>query len=196
MRYFDLPEWRFDEIIETLKRDIKKSEQTIPDMVKKHFINIVFKTGENCYQFSHYIYNLCDLKELETRKEAEDLLNSLEWLERTGDNMWVDKNHGDETYTTSDGEVIPMHYEIRESDCMVYADGNWYVRYSQEEKDKLKETLYMLEKARIYLDVYDHCHDQSSFGEGRFSDELKKRLEEFEDNYEINLDEIDDSDDY
>ena len=36
---------------------------------------------------------------------------------------------------------------------------------------------------RVYLDVYDHCCDQCSFGNGHFSNELKEELEKFEKNY-------------
>lgn len=184
-RYFDFREWDLEEICYSLRKRIAESKKPIPPKVKRHLISIIYRTDVNCYTYSNLksLYSISDFK---NRQEAIDFLNKFSWLTRTGDNSWEESSVR-ETYIDANGNEVKYHYEINEGDYEEYEDGESYFEYSNEEKEKLSEALHMIEKARVYINVYDHCCDQYSFGEGRFSDELKTELENFEKEYTENL---------
>ena len=178
--YFDYRDWDLQEICDSIREKIAESKKPIPPKVMKHDISIVYRISGVCCVYS--TYHLCgyDLPKFKTRQEAEDYLSKISWIKRTGENSWEEIPVREEPYIDENGNKINPHYEIRESDYEVYEDGEYYTLYSDEEKQKLSEALYMIEKARIYMQVYDHCCDQGSFGEGGFSDELKEEMDKFE----------------
>lgn len=180
--YFEYRDWDIEDLCYSIRERLHKSKKPIPKKIWKHSVSIVYRTGENCYSYPNYgWYQLSNLPDFNTREEAEKYLDSLKWLVREGD-IWIDE-HERHTYITKDEKTIPYHYEIRESDYETWEDGNYYIEYSEEEKKALSDALYWVEKARIYMGTYDHCSDQGSFGDGRFSDELKRELEKFESSY-------------
>lgn len=183
MKYFDIHDWNMDELVNNIRERIVESKKDIPPKVVRHYIMIAYKCGESCYTYpnrGYFAYGV--VPEFETREEAEEYLDHCSGITRIGENAWVEDGY-DDTYELSDGSVERCHYMIRESDCEEYEDGEYHCEYSDEEKDKLSEALYIIEKARVYMKVYDHCCDEYSFGGGSFSDELKEELEKFEEEY-------------
>lgn len=182
-RYFDYSEWNIDELCNHIRERIFESKKPIPKKVMKHYICIVFRTGENCYTYPNYgVFAYGYIPEFKTRKEAEDYLAKHDWIERKGDNCWVEYNEV-RYYDLKSGGSEQYHYEIRESDYEEYEDGENYIEYTEEEKNQLSEILYQIERGKVCMSVYDHCCDQGSFGGGSFSEELKEELEKFEKEY-------------
>lgn len=191
-RYFEYRDWELENICQNLREYIHVSRQPIPAKIKKHCVSILYREGETCYIYPNYgWFSYGVVPEFKTREDAEKYLESLPDIKKI-DGLWVDVSRN-EIYETSDGKKIPCHYIVRESDYEVYADDEYHIEFSEEEKQKLSEALYNIEKARVYLRVFDYCCDQSSFGEDRFSNELKEELDKFENNY--NEDYIPDKDD-
>ena len=183
MRYFDIYDWKLDELVDNIRERIADSKRPIPPKVMRHCIMIVYKCGEDSYSYpnrGYFAYGV--VPEFTTRQEAEEYLNHCTGITRVGDNSWVEDGYN-ETYEKKDGSVENCHYMIRESDYEEYEDGEHHTEYSEEEKRLLSEALYNIEKSRVYMTVYDHCCDQYSFGGGGFSDELKEELEKFEKEY-------------
>lgn len=182
-RYFEYRDWDIEELCDSIRNRIADSKKIIPPIVKKQGVSIIFKTSENSYSYPHHFnYNYRENKSFETKEECLKCLDNTAWVEKIGDNMWIDIQEK-RTYTDKDGNEIPYHYEIHEYEYEQYEDGEHYTLYSDEEKKMLSDALYHIEKARIYMQVYDHCSDQGSFGKGSFSDELKEELDKFEKNY-------------
>lgn len=182
-RYFEYRDWEIEDICNNIRKRIMDSKKPIPLKVKKYGVSIIYRTSETSYQSG---WNRLHYVELEDKEQAIKFLDNCRWLVREGENMWVDdcEKH---TYINKDGITIPYHFEIREYEYECYEDGNDYVEYSDEEKQMLRETLYNIEKARVYLSVYDHCSDQYSFGDGNFSNSSLSSLEKFEKEYSENL---------
>lgn len=175
-RHFDYKDWELEEICNSIRERIADSKKVIPKKITKKGVNIIYRTSETSYQSG---WNRLHYVNIEDKEQAEKYLNNCRWLIKIDENMWID-DCDKHTYTTKDGITIPCHFEIKEYDYECYEDGNDYVEYSDEEKQMLRETLYNIEKARVYLSVYDHCTDQYNFGHGDFSKELKKELEKFD----------------
>ena len=181
-RYFDYREWDFEEICQNLRKRIYESKQPIPKKVMKHSVSILYRISKDCCTYPNTGW-FSYMPEFKTVEDAEKYLESIPGIDKDG-GLWINFQSGKvDTYEDKNGIEVPCHYEIRENDYEVYEDGNYYTEYSDEEKEKLSETLYNIEKMRVYLDVYDHCCDQYSFGNGHFSNELKEELEKFEKNY-------------
>ena len=179
-RWFDYSEWELDEVCNSIRERIRDSKHVLPPKVMRHYVSIMFRISESSYTNPSRIWFSYDqLPHFETRQDAEKYLDSMSWLEKTGVNSWVEEGET-RYYDTKDGDSVPVHYEIHENDIEEFEDGEEHVEYSDEEKQKLSEILYLIEKAKVCLDVYDHCSDQWSFGHGQFSEELKERLERFE----------------
>ena len=183
MRYFDIYDWKLDELVDNIRERILESKKPLPKKVMRHLVIIVYRCGEGSYIFPNRGYFAHGVvPEFKTRQEAEDYLNQCDGIIKIGDGAWVEDGYND-TYTKSDGTVERCHYTIRESDYEEYEDGEHHTEYGEEEKKMLSEALYNIEKARVYMRVYDHCCDQYSFGDNRFSNELKRELEKFEKEY-------------
>lgn len=182
-RYFDYSDWSLEELCNHIRDRIEESKKPIPPKVMKHSVSIVYRVGEGCYSYPTYGYfSYPHMPDFKNRHEAEDYLDKCGWIEKKGDNFWVDTCEK-QTYKDKDGNDVYYHYEIRESDYEAYEDDEFHTEYSDEEKQKLSEALYMIEKARVYMSVYDYCCDNGCFGHGDFSDELKEELEKFEKNF-------------
>lgn len=197
-RYFDFREWDFDEICHNLRERIAESKKPIPPKVMVHSVCIVFRQSESSYTYTHSLsyswgYN-SNYQNFKTREEAEKYIATCAWIEKLGDNFYIDIDEK-RTYTDKNGKEVLYHYEIKESDYEQYADGNSYYEYSDEEKRLLSETLYNIEKARAYISAYDYCCDQCSFGEGRYEREVKEELKKFEKEYTEELPPDEDYDD-
>lgn len=181
MRYFDIRDWDIEEMCDSLRERIAEAKKPLPKRVMKHSVSIILRTSPTSYQSPEpYFYR----ERFQTREEAEKFMDKTPWIERTGDNSWIElgsRNH--KTYIDKEGNEVPYHYEINEYDYETWEDDEYHIEYSDSEKKMLSETLYQIEKARIYMDVYDHCCDQGSFGEGHFAQELNERLKKFEEEY-------------
>lgn len=183
-RYFDYRDWDLDEICNSLRERIAEAKVPIPPKVPVHSVSIVYRTSAESCSYTHslsysYIY---ERHNFTTREEAEEYIDKCAWIKKLGDNFWVDLDEKD-TYIDKEGNKVLRHYEIHESDYEQYADGEWHTEYSDEEKKLLSETLFTIERARAYMRAYDHCCDQCSFGEGRYVQEVKEELEQFEKEY-------------
>lgn len=186
-RYFDYSDWDIEEVCNHIRERIFESKKTIPPKVMKHFVSIVYRTGESCYSYGCYgLYSYGRMPEFETREDAEKFLDKCAWITKLGDNFWVEDRES-RSYDTKDGKTVLCHYEIRESDYEVYEDGGDYIEYTDEEKKQLSDILYIIEKARVCMSVYDHCCDQGSLGGGSFSEELKEELDKFEKDFSEDL---------
>lgn len=183
MRCFDISEWKLDELTDNIRERIVETKVEIPPKVIKHGVSVRYKTGENNYRYPNWGYFTYDMtKVFKTREDYEKYLDSISYIEKTGDNFWVEIGEKN-TYKDSDGNEIPCHYEIHEYDYETYEDDNSYIEYSEDEKKCLSEILYLIEKAKVCMRVYDHCCDNWSFGNGGFSKELKTEIEKFEKEY-------------
>ena len=179
-KYFDYSDWQLEEICDNIRERLEDTKVPIPPKVKKHGINIVYKIGEGCYNYPNYGYFSYDIiPKFKIRKEAEDYLNQFSWLKRIDENNWEEIPPKD-TYTDKNGSIHNCTYQIREYDYEEYEDGETYYEYTEEEKKKLTETLYFIEKARAYLKAYDYACDEYDFGEGRYVHNLNKELDKFE----------------
>lgn len=178
-RYFDYNDWSLEEVCNSIRKRISDSKKPIPKKVIRHGVSIIYRTSETSYQSG---WNHLHYVDIEDKEQAIKFLDNCRWLIRVDENMWIDEVDK-KTYTTKDGITIPFHFEIKEYDYECYEDGNEYVEYSEREKEDLSRILYLIEKARTCLDVYDHCCDQYSFGEDNFSKELENELYKFEENY-------------
>lgn len=182
-RYFDYSDWHLDELCEDLRKRISESKKPLPKKVRNRYVSIYYRIGEGSWMYPNTGWFAHGTKpDFKSVKEAEEYLDSLPRFKKIGDNSWVEGENV-EYYTCQDGTCVPKHYEVKESYCMEYEDGEGHIEYSKSEQKMLRKALYEIEKARVYMDVYDHCCDQWSFGEGHFSKELTKRLKEFEENY-------------
>lgn len=182
-RYFDYSDWDIEELCNHIRERIYESKKPIPGKVMKHYVSIVYKVGEGCYQYSGYgWFSYGNIPQFKTREEAEEYLDSIAWLTRTGDNSWIEEGRV-RHYDTSDGKTERCHYEIRESDYEEYEDGEDHIEYTSDEKRYLSEILYNIEKARCCMDVYDHCCDQGSFGGGSFVKEFEEKISNFNKTY-------------
>lgn len=192
-RYFDYSDWNIEELCDHIRERIDESKKPIPPKIMKHSVSILYKVGETCYMYPTYNfgYGYGDIPNFKTRQEAEDYISKCGWIEKKGDNFWID-SHSKETYKDKYGNEIRCHYEIKESDYEVYEDEEYHTEYSDEEKQKLSEALYMIEKARVYMRVYDYCCDHCHFGKGDFSNELNDELKVFESNFTEELPKNDD----
>lgn len=180
MMYFDINDWSLAELTDDIRERIRDSKQVLPPKVMKHGVSIRYRTGESSYMYPNCGYLSYDmLKDLKTREDYEKYLDNIPYIEKIGDNFWMEIGEN-KTYVDSSGNEILYHYEIHEYDYEAYEDDNTYIEYSDEEKDRLSEALYVIERAKVYMRVYNHCRDNWSFGKGRFSDELKTELEKFE----------------
>lgn len=180
MSYFEYRDYEIEDMCNSIRERILESKKPLPPKVMNHYVSIRYRIGEGSYQYPHHGVFSWDVRpEFKTRQEAEDYLNKISWLKKEGDNFWVEDTETS-YYDCKDGSSVKYHYEIHEFDIEEYEDGNSHVEYSDSEKDMLSEALYHIEKARIYMQVYNHCSDQWSFGNGRFSDEVNEEMEKFE----------------
>lgn len=177
-RYFDYNDWDIEYLCNHIRERINESKSVIPPKVKKQGIYITFKVGDNTFQSTQYFSG----RDFKSRKEAEDLLNKTQWIEKIGENSWKDEVEN-RTYATESGEEVPYHFEIVEYEYEQYEDGEDYIEYSEDEVKNLKEALYLIEKARVYMEAYDYCSDEYCFGKGGFTKELNEKLEKFEKEY-------------
>lgn len=180
--YFDYRDWKIEELVDSLRETIAESKKPIPPKVTKHFIYIRYKIGEGRYSWGPNNYWASDHYEFKTREDAINFLNSKGWIERTGENMWIDKCYHN-PYEDSNGNLVDSHYEIVECDNEVFEDGERHIEYTEEEKKLLSDALYQIEKARVYMRAYDNAMDNCSFGGGSFTECLKDELEKFENEY-------------
>lgn len=176
-RYFDYSDWKIEEITNSIRERIHDSKQPIPKKIIKHFIQIRYKIGDGCYSWSSNNW-MWEHDEFTNREEAITFLNKKSWIERTGENMWVDCCNN-QTYTDKEGNVIPYHYEIEEYDSEIYEDGEYHTEYTDKEKNALSEALLCIEKARIYLKAFDRAENNASFGSDSFCEYLKEEFEDF-----------------
>ena len=183
MRYIELREWDIDYICNDIRERIAESKKPIPPKIIKHYISIVYKTGENSYIYPSYgLFSYPHVPDFKSRQEAENFMNCISWLKRIGENSWEEIPVRDK-YIDNNGNEINCHYMIRESDYEVYEDEESHTEYSDEEREKLSEALYIIEKAMSYIRAYDYCRDQYCFGNGGFVKELKEELDKFEKNF-------------
>lgn len=191
MKYFDFSEWTLDEIIESLRRRIYEASQPIPNKVMKHSVSIIYRLSESSYTYPNYgCLSFRNLPKFADFNEAAKYLNSLEFLERDGENFWIEVGETD-TYKDEDGRDIFRHYEINEYDYEEYEDGLQHTEYTEKEREKLSETLYMLEKLKVYLKVYDDCCDNYDFGNGTYAEEIEDAINKFENEYVEDLSDLD-----
>ena len=197
-RYFEYKDWEIESIANSIRERLEEARKPLPPKVMKHFITIHYKTGEGRYTYSSSDSWMLKHDEFLSREDAINFLNSKSWLTRIGDNAWVDDCRY-ETYETKDGKTERAHYEISESDCEQYADGEFHTEYCDEEIEYLSDALMCIEKARVYMKEYDSAEDNCSFGKGgSFKDRLKESLDKFENEYTESLpdDYYKDDDDY
>ena len=183
MEYKD---WVIEEIANSIREQLEEARKPLPKKITKHFITIRNIVGEG-----RYIYNCANEwmwmhDDFTTVDEAVDFINRKEWLERIGENMWVDTMCYD-TYIDKDGNTIPNHYEIHEYDAEVYEDGECHTEYTEDEIKDLSEALYHIEKARVYMRNYDNAYSHWCFGNGCFHNKLSEELDKFEKEYTENL---------
>lgn len=182
MRYFDIRDIDLEEICYNLRRRIKESKEPLPPKVMKHSVYIIYRYSESGYTFPNTGYFSYDIiPDFKTYEEAEGYLEKCGGIVKD-EGLWVDE-HVTEYYEDSEGKMIRCHYEIKESDSEVYEDGEYHYEYSGEEKLKLSEALYYIERARVYIDVYDRCCDNCSFGNGEFSKILNEEIRKFNKEY-------------
>lgn len=189
-RYFDYSDWKIEEISDSIRERLSEAKTLLPKKVMKHFISIRYKTGESSYCCGGGDEWMWNHQEFKTREEAIDYIGKLGWIERIGDNMWIN-SYSHETYKNKDGYDVRCHYLIEEYDAEVYEDGEHHVEYTDEERGYLSDALYCIEKARVYMRVYDYASDKCGFGGGSYAEMTRKELEKFENEYSEEL-----SDDY
>ena len=182
MRYYnDIHEWSIEELCNSIRERIAESKKPIPPKVKKHGVTIYYRLGEFGYRgthnefFHHY--------PIESREQAERILNGCSWLEKIEDNMWVEKGHASDYYECKDGSMKRQHYFIEEYDYEEYEDGEHHTEYSEGEIQALKDTLFNIEKGLAYMRAYDHAEDQGSFGGGAYVEYANDELEYFNEYY-------------
>lgn len=180
--YFDYSDWKIEELTNSIRERITEAKTPLPKKVMKHFICIRYRTGERCYSYgggNEWIWNHPEFK---TREDAVKYIDKLGWVERIGDNMWVD-SYSTDTYKDKDGNEVPCHYVIDEYDTEVYEDGDYHIVYTDEERKYLSEALHCIEKARAYMRAYDYASGKCGFGEGSYAETTSKELEKFENEY-------------
>lgn len=183
-RYFEYKDWEIEEITNAMRERLAEARQPLPEKVKKHCVSIRYRTGK--YSYSWWNNEILSKSDFSSFKEAADYLDSLDWIERLGDNMWVEKIGCPDRYDDEDGNSIPCHYMIYEYDCEVYVDGEYHTEYTDDDRKALEDGLYCVEKARVYMRAFDHACDNGSFG-GSFSESLRDDFEKFEKEYTEDL---------
>ena len=179
--YHDISEWNIEELCNNIRERIAESKKPIPPKVKKHGVSIYQRTGEGCYRGTyHEFFHFYPIK---SREHAERILNSCSWLEKIGDNMWIEIGGAPEYYECKDGTMKRNHYFIEEYDYEEYEDGKDHVEYSEGEIQALKDTLFNIEKGLAYMRAYDHAEDQGSFGGGAYVEYANDELEKFNEEY-------------
>lgn len=194
MRYFDeFHMYAYEDILESLRNRIDEAKKPLPKKIMKHYVSIVQKTSETSFMYCSHMFWHRYPDGFKTREQAEKFLNSCSWLIYNKEkDIWVEYNE-DGAFVDKDGNTVPYHYMIRESDCEVYEDEENHFEYTEEEIKKLEETLDVLEKAKVYLEAYDYCCEEYSFGYNDYTKELNERLDEFEQEKVQKKDENEDS---
>lgn len=184
-RCYDISSMELDRMCNDIIRRLIESKEPIPPKVKKHAVAIRFKVGENCFSFPNYGW-FAHLPEFKNVGEAERFLSRIPDMMKIGDNFWVE-GYEKRTYKTSNDERIQYHYEIHEYDYEEFEDGEYHTEYTEEEIEKLKETLVIINKARTYMRAYDYAEDDSVFGNGQYVRLLDEKFKYYE---EIDFDNI------
>lgn len=166
-KYFDYRDWEIEELCNSLRVRIKEAQKPLPQKVVNHYVSIRQRIGDTCYTYPQYLY-FPNQSSPKTREEAEKFLNSCDWLEKAGENKWIELNET-RYYDTKDGGSEKYHLEVHEYDLEEYEDGEYHVEYANSEIESMKAALYAIEKARVYMELYDDFVDNYSFGEGRFA---------------------------
>lgn len=184
-RYFDYSDWELENLCNSIRERIAESKKPLPPKVMKHGISILKQVSDCTFACPMYgVLSYGIRPEFSTKSQAEKYMRNNGFIE-VSDNFWIEENNPDDIkfYTDKDGKETMSHYVIREYDYEVYTDGEYHTEYTEEEKAKLSEALYNIEKGLAYMRAYDHCCDQSSFGGDGFTRDVQEELERFEKTY-------------
>ena len=154
-RHFDYSDWSIDEVCDDLRRRIREARKPLPKKVMKHYVNLIYVTGVGCGLYTHSLYQHIQMTNPQTRKEYEDFLNNITWIERKSDNCWVEKGEN-QYYTDKSGNHVLYHYEIRESDHEVFEDDEFHYEYTEDEVNALIEALHTIRMGIGAMRAYDY----------------------------------------
>ena len=193
-RHFDYSDWSIDEVCDDLRRRIREARKPLPKKVMKHYVNLIYVTGVGCGLYTHSLYQHIQMSNPQTRKEYEDFLDNITWIERKSDNCWVEKGEN-QYYTDKSGNQVLYHYEIRESDHEVFEDDEFHYEYTEDEVNALIEALHTIRMGIGAMRAYDYCCDEGVFGKGSFITEYKENMDEAKAELKKWMDNIDVEDD-
>lgn len=177
-RCFEYRDYEIERMCEDLVRRLIDAKKPIPPKIKKHCVSIRFRTGEGCFSYPNYGW-FSHLPEFKSWDDAEKFLGKLPDMFRMKPNFWVEEGET-RTYETKDGARVLYHYEIHEYDYEEYEDGEYHTEYTPEEIERMKETLKIIDKARVYMKAYDYACDECDFGGGSFDKVMDEHLTNYE----------------
>ena len=160
--YFDYNQYKIDNIIDSIERELNRAVKPRPPIIKKEAINIYKiindKRKDYCsnynfihlesarYYFKHKGYKIIDIDD---------------------NNFIAEDNDG-------------TQYEIHKFEYEEYEDGNYYPDYSKETINEFKNAIKTLKKTSIYVNRLDWLISGDD-GEKEFHKRLKIELDELND---------------
>ena len=168
---FDNLQYRIDDIIERIEREIHDATKPRPETYKVQYVSVWEIVDE------HRSRGLVDhpFRELKTLDEVRKAMKTLPWnveiIEDKGDKIIF--KEGGKTLYVYDVEYDEYQPEYDEYGCKVYP---YYPDYTEETINEFKKGVEILKKARIYAQRIDWLISGDD-GEESFHERLKEELE-------------------
>lgn len=157
--HFDYAQYRIDDIIDSIQREIDDAKKPRPPLVTKSGVSVMEKIEEGHYHYvNHHFVDFGDALYYYTNNDRYEI------LDRNDKVLWVqDKN-------------TKQVYEIKYFTYEEYEDGNYYPDYSDETIKEFENAIDILCKASVYVHRIDWFLSGDD-GEESFHLRLKEELD-------------------
>jgi len=163
--HFDYAQYRIDDIIDSIEREIERATRERPKLISERKVNVYEYTSERSFRLSsRWHFNSFD-SALEFFKSscAFEILEICEKATRKV--MRVRDLDDNKKY-----EIVEFEYEY-------YEDGNYYPDYEERTIEEFRKGIMALRKAQIYAQRIDWLISGDD-GEDSFHERLKEELDE------------------
>ena len=157
--HFDYAQYRIDDIIDSIQREIDDAKKPRPPLITKSGVSVKEKIEEGHYRYvNHHFVDFGDALHYYTHNDRYEV------LDRDDKVLWVqDKN-------------TKQVYEIKYFTYEEYKDGNYYPEYSDETIKEFENAIDILNKASVYVHRIDWFLSGDD-GEESFHLRLKEELD-------------------
>lgn len=167
--YFDYAQYRIDDIIGSIEREIEKATCERPPVEVKNGVSVYLLEGENCRSYvCHYRFKTFSEAEIYFQKNSNYRIYEKPKPIEGGMRMLVQDRFSDEIY-----EVKSYTYEEYEPD--ENGEIPYYPDYTPETIQEFKNGIDILKKASVYAQRIDWLISGDD-GEDTFHKRLKQDL--------------------